>query len=64
MVSQGCLFAVSGVFLKSFKEVLRVLAKIFKGVSRKFQECFKEVSVRKVPRDGRAFQLVLRWFQG
>ena len=44
MVSQGCLFAVSWVFIKSFKEVLRVLGKNFKGVSRKFQECFKEVS--------------------
>ena len=51
MVSQGCLFAVSWMFLKSFKEVLRVLAKIFKGVRlkdisnslRMFQENLKEV---------------------
>ena len=70
-VSQGCRFEVSRVFWKfqgCLKKVLRVLTKSFKGVSSKFQECFKEVSVKKVPRvfkeDWMAFQVVLRGFQG
>ena len=48
-----------GVLLKfqgCFNEVLRLVNENFKGASRKFKECFKEVSgksqgcLRKVPR--------------
>ena len=34
-------------FNGSFKEVLSVFQGCLKGVSRKFQECFKEVTVKK-----------------
>ena len=58
MVSQGCLFAVSWVFLKSFKEVLRVLGKM----SRVFQGSFKSVS-KKFQGNVNGFKKVPRMFK-
>ena len=60
---QGCLRDVclkfQGSYKGCFKEVLRVLTESFKGVSRKFQECSKEV-FRVFPG---IFREILRVFQ-